>query len=426
MADRGREGAARRALKARIGQSRDRLLDICARLVRAASENPPGDTRAAAAVAAAILGEAAGAEVEVVAAAAPVANVVARLKGAAPGRRLVFNGHLDTFPIGDRSRWTVDPLAATRKGGRLYGRGVADMKGGIACSLLAFLLLAERRESWRGEAVVTLAGDEETMGTRGTQFLLETVPHALGDAMISGDAGSPEVLRFGEKGMIWLEVTAAGRAAHGAHVHLGENAVERLMQALKRLAALRHAPVRSPPAIAAAIAKARAASELLSGAGEAEVLRSVTVNVGVVAGGSSANLVPAEARASLDIRLPAGVTVAAIERRIARALGSLEGVAWRVTRRFEPNWTPPDHEIVRLMAACGREALGKQPAVTMRVGASDCRLYRRLGVPSVVCGPAPHNMGGPDEYVTLRDLFAIGTMHALAAFDYLSAAKGVP
>ena len=117
-------------------------------------------------------------------------------------------------------------------GGRLYGRGAADMKGGIACSILAALLLAETRDDWMGEVVVTLAGDEETMGPLGTQFLLEKYPEARGDVMITGDAGSPEVLRFGEKGMIWLDIEAKGKAAHGAHVHLGVNAIERLMSCL--------------------------------------------------------------------------------------------------------------------------------------------------------------------------------------------------
>ena len=422
----GKINAPRQALAAAVKANRDRLVDLCVRLIRAESANPPGDTQAVAGVAAAILGEAAGAEVELVTAEHPIVNVVARVKGNGPGRRLVFNGHLDTFPVGDRSRWTVDPLAGVQKNGRLYGRGACDMKGGIACSLLAFLLLAERRDIWRGEAVVTLAGDEETMGARGAEFLLDTVPHAIGDAMISGDAGSPRVLRFGEKGMIWLDVTAKGRPAHGAHVHLGDNALERLMAALSRLLALKDVPVRAPRKIAEAIRRARAVSEGLSGVGEAKVLRSVTVNLGSVAGGSSANLVPAEARASLDIRLPVGVTVAAIEARIAKALGPLAGVEYSILRRFEPNYTPPDHEIVRLLTASGHEALGRAPVVNMRVGASDSRLYRRRGIPSVVCGLTPHNMGGPDEYVTLRDLFAVGHMHALSAFDFLSAPRRVP
>src|SRR4029079_19435025 len=113
-----------------------------------------------------------------------------------------------------------------------YGRGVADMKGGIACSLLALQLMASCRDAWNGEIVMTLAGDEEAMRERGTAFLLDRVAHASGDAMICGDVGSPRVLRFGEKGFVWLDVEAAGKAAHGAHVHKGINAIERLIVAI--------------------------------------------------------------------------------------------------------------------------------------------------------------------------------------------------
>jgi acetylornithine deacetylase/succinyl-diaminopimelate desuccinylase-like protein len=113
------------------------------------------------------------------------------------------------------------------------------MKGGIACSIAALAALARHRDAWRGEAVLALAGDEESMGPLGTKWLLDHVPEARGDAVIIGDAGSPLVLRFGEKGFLWLEVEARGRAAHGAHVHLGENALDRLSEALDAIRALR-------------------------------------------------------------------------------------------------------------------------------------------------------------------------------------------
>jgi succinyl-diaminopimelate desuccinylase len=58
--------------------------------------------------------------------------------------------------------------------------------------------------------------------------------------------------------------------------------------------------------------------------------------------------------------------------------------------------------------------------INMRVGFSDARFYRLHGVPSLVYGPTPHNMGGADEYVTLDDLFAVFYVHAMTAFDFLS------
>ena len=141
--------------------------------------------------------------------------------------------------------------------GRLFGRGAADMKGGIACSMVVLSLLAEHRSSWAGEAVLTLAGDEESMGAPGTKFLIDTVPHAVGDAVIVGDAGSPHVLRFGEKGFLWIEIEATGRAAHGAHVHLGVNAVDRLRSALDALTGIPALRPDAPAAVTAAIGAAK-------------------------------------------------------------------------------------------------------------------------------------------------------------------------
>jgi acetylornithine deacetylase/succinyl-diaminopimelate desuccinylase-like protein len=416
--------AAREDVVRRLTARRERAADVAARLVRAPSENPPGDTRAVAAVAAELLRAVPGVSVEEVAGDPLIANVVGRLEGNGPGRRLVFNGHLDTFPVGDPSAWTVEPFGGIERQGRLYGRGVSDMKAGIACSLVAMETLAACRDAWRGEVVIALAGDEESMGTRGTALLLETVPHARGDAMICGDAGSPHVLRFGEKGFVWLDVAVTGRAAHGAHVHRGDNAIERLLEAVRRLLTLREYPVAVPGAVAKAMHEARDVSERISGAGEGTTLATVTVNCGVIHGGSSPNLVPAHAEARFDIRLPVGVTVAEIEAAIADRLTTVSGVRYRVARRSEPNWTPPDHEIVRRLQQCGGEVLGRWPVVNMRVGASDARLYRARDLAAVVCGPTPYNMGGPDEYVTVEDIWAVAYMHTLAAFDFLAARAG--
>ena len=411
---------ARNDLTRLLADAQPRLIDMARRLIQTPSENPPGDTAAIAAVTAELLSAVDGAEVTVAPSTAPIVNVVARLEGAGPGRRLIFNGHLDTFPAGDAALWSDDPFAGKVADGRIWGRGASDMKGGLACSILAFAMLAQVRQAWMGELVVTFAGDEETMGILGSQHLLDTVPHASGDAMICADAGSPVVVRFGEKGMIWLEVTAEGRAAHGAHVHLGENAVERLMGALGALLTLRDVPVSTPPEVADAIGQAADVSEAISGTGELRVLTALTVNIGTFDGGASPNLVPDRARAGVDIRLPVGVTVAEVEARIAALLDPLAGVGYRVERRYEPNWTDPDHEIVRLAVKNGQEILGTAPVVNMRVGASDSRLYRLAGIPSIVYGLTPHNLGGGDEYATLDDLFAVFHVQAMTAFDFLS------
>jgi succinyl-diaminopimelate desuccinylase len=411
----------RQALARDVEAAHEALIATTQRLVAVASPNPPSDTHDVASVAEALLREIPGMEVERIEPEPRVVSLIGRLKGARPGRRLIFNGHLDTFPLLEALPWTVPPLGGVLKDGKLYGRGVCDMKGGMACSLLAAALLARHRDAWSGEIVLTLAGDEENMGSLGTGYMMKHVPHALGDANICGDVGSPRVVRFGEKGLMWVEVEATGSPAHGAHVHRGTNAIDRLRTALDRLKALEDIPFQAPPVVTEAIARARPISEPLSGEGEARTLQHVTVNIGSIEGGTSPNLVPTHAIARADIRLPVGITTDVLVARLDEWLKPLQGVTWRAIRRFEPSFTEPGHEIVQRTAKVAAEVLGATPAVNMRVGGSDSRWYRQYGVPTVVLGLTPFNMGGADEYVLVDELVAVAKIHTLVAYDFLSA-----
>jgi succinyl-diaminopimelate desuccinylase len=407
-------------IAAEVVARRDELVANARRLVAAASPNPPGDVVQAAAVAQELIGTIDGIEVRRFTPAPGIVNLVAIVRGRAAGKRLIFNGHLDTFPIGEDLGWTVPPLDGVLRDGRLYGRGVSDMKGGIAASLLAASVLAHHRSSWDGEIVITLAGDEETMGSLGTRWLLENVPEAKGDAMICGDVGSPLVVRFGEKGLVWIEIEAEGSPAHGAHVHKGVNAIDRLRTALDALKMLEALAPNAPKSVTEAIAAAKPVSEPLSGAGEADVLGRLTVNIGTISGGVSPNLVPAQAKAAADIRLPAGITLEAVIATLHQHLDPLDGVRWRVLQNYPPSVTAPDHPIVRATVQAAAHVLGQTPVVNMRVGASDARLYRMFGVPSVVFGCTPFNMGGPDEHIFVDELVAVAQVHALAALDFLT------
>jgi acetylornithine deacetylase/succinyl-diaminopimelate desuccinylase-like protein len=410
----------RAELARQVEGSLDQLIRVTQRLVAVASPNPPSDTEEIAKVSEALLREIPSIEVEVIEPAPRVKSLIGRIRSGKPGRRLIFNGHLDTFPILEQLPWTVPPLGGVLKDGKLYGRGVCDMKGGIACSLLAAKLLAENRSAWSGEIVLTLAGDEENMGSLGTGWMLEHIPHAKGDANICGDVGSPKVVRFGEKGLMWVEVEASGSPAHGAHVHRGTNAIDRLRVALDRLKDLETIPFQAPPVVTQAIAKARPISEPLSGTGESEVLQRVTVNIGTIEGGTSPNLVPTHAIARADIRLPVGITTDVLAASLDEWLAPLEGVSWRTIRRFEASFTPPESEIVARTAKVAAEVLGTAPAVNIRVGGSDSRWYRPAGVPTVVLGLTPFNMGGADEYVLVDELLAVAKIHTLTAFDFLT------
>ena len=120
----------------RIDGRQDEWLRLLGDLVRRPSENPPGDTRAAAeCVVEYLAGK--GHPHEVIEPKPGMVNVVAATDRG-PGRSVILNGHLDTFPVGDRSGWERDPFSGEVIDGKVFGRGVADMKAGTAASLIAF------------------------------------------------------------------------------------------------------------------------------------------------------------------------------------------------------------------------------------------------------------------------------------------------
>jgi succinyl-diaminopimelate desuccinylase len=266
----------REKIAADAHNERGMVVKIAKRLLAVPSVTPPGATTEIAGALSEILKAFEGIDVEIIRTADHIANVVAVVKGHSEGKRLVFNGHLDTFPLVDERSWSTSPWG-DEVDGRLYGVGVSDMKGGVAAAVYALCILSRHRSALLGEVVGTFVGDEETLGALGTQYLLEKIACARGDAMISGDIGSSHILLCGEKGMIWLTVKVKGKSAHAAHVHKGDSAIERLIAVIQELATLRQTPVTSPKSVEETINRAAEISENYSGAGETEVLKSVTV-----------------------------------------------------------------------------------------------------------------------------------------------------
>lgn len=401
---------------------------IAQKLVQAASPNPPGDVSSAAATAVEefrrLFDEKnfPNVDISLHQTSPDVTNVVIVVKSSRPGKTLVFSGHLDTYPVGDTAQWSVPPFGGhiSDDKSRLYGRGAADMKGGIAASIVAMWAVAQQKEDWDGQMVLALAGDEETMGEHGTKWLLENADVVKNaDAVIVGDAGSPLVVRTGEKGLLWLELSATGKAAHGAHVHHGINAIEKLMEAIVCVKDLEKLEVKGPEEVLKAIEAATPESSKLAGDGEADVLRQITVNVGTISGGTSMNLVPDSATAKLDIRLPYGITTDEVVQHIHDRLESVQGATFNVLRKYDSTWTSESEDIVECTLSIAQKLLDPKAVINMRVGASDARLYRQRGIPTVVVGLTPFNMGGPDEYCLVEELNQVASVHAFTAFEYL-------
>ena len=333
--------------------------ELLQRLVRFDTVNPPGNERACQEFLAARL-EAAGFEVELLGAVEERPNLVARLRGAADGPVLGLLGHVDTV-LAKPQEWRHDPWSGEIADGCLWGRGALDMKGQVAAEVAAAISLA--REGWRpqrGELLVISVVDEETGGELGAQWLTETHPDRVRCDYLLNEGGG-EVFeyrgrrRYGvctaEKGVFRFTIATDGVAGHASQPKLGDNALLKLAPLLERLASrqpayeLTEAPAaflrglgEDPADPAAAVARLEAADPRLVPL--FEPMFGVTLTPTKVSASEKVNVIPSEARLTVDCRVPPGLGEAAVRRAIDAVLGPEEGFRIEFDTGIEGNGSP--------------------------------------------------------------------------------------
>ena len=207
---------------------RQELVTLLCSLIQFPSENPPGNEKAVALFIADVLrGE--GIEVEIQEAVADRPNVIARLKGQQPGKRLILNGHSDVVPCG--SGWSVDPFAAVIDGERIIGRGAADMKSGVAAMMYAAILIKRRRYAFNGEIVLLFNVDEERINLGMEHFVAQGVE---ADYAIIGEPTSLEIC-VAHKGISRTRLTTHGTAGHAAKTRNPDSAIDKMAALLPGL-----------------------------------------------------------------------------------------------------------------------------------------------------------------------------------------------
>jgi succinyl-diaminopimelate desuccinylase len=185
------------------------------------------------------------------------------------------------------------------------------------------------------------------------------------------------------------------------------------MSALADVVRLRDVPTSLPPETINAMLQAKAVSEAVGGEGEFNNLSRVTVNIGALHGGTSPNLVPGEAHALVDVRYPPGMSGSDVQAWLASALEKHPKVRLEVIQNSEtePSMTGPDEALVQVVLHHARRIVSPDVVANMRVGLTDARLFRHLGIPTVVYGPTAYNMGGLDEYVEVAEVLQVLDVH---------------
>jgi len=415
---------ARAQILASIEQDRERIIGFLQDFTRIDTSNPPGDTRGGAALIARFLQEH-DLAFRTVAPKEDNPNLIASVAGAAPARHLVLNGHIDVFPIGDRARWTRDPLGGELAGGRVWGRGTVDMKAGTTASLFAYLYLSRVVGELPGRVTLTVVSDEETGGRWGAEYLTDHLAsEVLGDCVLNAEPSSPHTLRFGEKCMFWLTLKVRTPGGHGAYPHLAASATRIAAKVVEALAEVETIEARLPDHVRTLLARPQivAAYDRGLGPGAAQVAQRVTLNIGTLSGGVKVNMLPGECDIGVDIRLPPGVTSAEMLGVVERVCARFPEVSIESPPRapVDPTLSDPLHPMVGILQDTVETLAGFRPAPVISLGGTDCRFWRRAGVPAFVYGPSPEGMGGIDEGVRADEFIHVLRTHTLAGWRWLA------
>ena len=338
-------------------------------------------------------------------------NVVAVVEGGGgPGPTLAFEGHTDVVTEGDRDRWSVDPYGGEIRDGRLYGRGSADMKSGVAAMLHAVRAL-QLAGPFPGRVLVCALVDEEGL-MLGAKHFAGTGLAASVDGAIVCEPEEGEICTSA-KGAVRIRVDLLGVMAHGAMPQHGRNPVAPLGRLLVALAGLQERLQAAHPAH--------------------EHLGEVYVTPTVTSAGSAdqINVIPARATVCVDVRTIPGVDHAALVagvRELAVEAGAPSGVTAEVTVIDDRPCVEvaEDHPLVVALAGAHEAVLGEPARYGGVPGATDGTILTRdAGMATVVYGPGGKWIAHQaDEFVEVADIVRCAHVYAEAAHRFLTSSEG--
>lgn len=337
-----------------------------------------------------------------------VENLYARLGASSP--HLCFAGHTDVVPPGDVTKWTHAPFSGTIADGMLYGRGAVDMKGAIACFVAAIGRVLADRKNLGGSISLLITGDEEGPSVNGTMKVLDwlTARGETLDAAIVGEPSNPtrlgQEIKIGRRGSLSAEIVVHGKQGHAAYPDLAENPVPKLVRLLDRLSSA-HLDDGTPDF-------------------QPSNLQVTVIDVR----NSATNVIPAEARAKLNIRYNTLWTRPKLEAWVRdQCAAAAEPVGARFDITFSGTGdvflTKPG-PLVDTMRHAVETITGDTPALTTNGGTSDAR-FIQAHCPVIEFGLTNALAHHVDERVATTDLEALTRVYETFIVDFFTAASEV-
>lgn len=347
--------------------------------------------------------------------------MIARREGSGPGPCVHFNSHIDVVEPG--AGWTMDPFEGVVKDGRVYGRGTADMKGGLAASVIAVEALIDSGIDLPGALEISGTADEESGGYGGVAYLAErgwfSKPRV--DHVIIPEPLNVVRVCIGYRGVWWAEIETKGRIAHGSMPFLGDSAIRHMGTVMERMETELY------PKLAARRSDMPVVPD---GA------RTSTLNINSVHGGQGelthglpAPLVADSCRMVVDRRFLIEEPIDLVRGELVSLLDALAaerpGFRYALRELFLvlPSLADQDGPVATATARAIARVLGRPAQFICSPGTYDQKHVDRIGKlkDCVAYGPGVLEMAHqPDEWVGIDDMVAAAKVMALAATTLLA------
>ena len=314
-------------------------------------------------------------------------NIIAEVIGDDVGRSIMFNGHVDTVPIGDIKKWSMDPYSAIIKDNKLFGRGSTDMKGSIASMIIAMKFIMNNVKKFNGKIIFTGVMAEETTGL-GTQKIVEE--NIKADMALVGEPSDEKIYRA-HKGTMWFNLSTYGKLEHSSESNSeSNNAIINMMKLIMEINEI--------------------SKELETI--ENNLVGHPSINVGLIDGGTKQNMIADSCRISIDRRtLPEEKTDEILDKLRIR-LDRLRSLDDRLTFDLEIDTireaveVVESEQIVQEVKNALNKVINKNPTISGMKATTDMSILVNQGnIPSVIYGPGfikqAHTV---DEFIEVKRL----------------------
>jgi len=328
-------------------------------------------------------------------------NVIYKITGSGGGPTLLYNGHIDTVPVGDRSQWEFDPFGAEIVEGKIVGRGACDMKGSLTAMMMAVDAIRTADVKLKGNLILTMVVKEENGMQEGTKYTIEEVG-LRPDIALVGEATNLNI-SLGSRGRIGVDISVKGKTAHASNPSRGVNAIIKMTKMIEAISNMK-----------------LPAHEFLGTTTQA--VTNITCQPGKL------NVIPDLCSISIDRRIIPGDTLEKTKAEFRAIIDKLKAedpefdAGVETGKLAPPAYISPTEPAVKVLQGSAEYVLGRKPELSKYTFGTDASYLSAVAkIPTIGFGPGDEaNAHSVNDHVKIEDLILSSKVYAVFVLNLLS------